>query len=61
MEQTEWEKLPPEEKKLHLYLEQKKLLDEFLSHGAITREQYNKSFHDLTEKMGMQGHERDSL
>lgn len=51
---TEWEKLSPEEKKIQLYLNQKKLLDGFLEHGAITQAQYDKSFRDLTEKMGMQ-------
>ena len=61
MEQTEWEKMSPQEKKLRLYLEQKKLLDDFLARGAITRAQYNKSFEDLTRKMGMEGHEKDTL
>ncbi len=37
-----------------LYLNQVKLLDTFLERGAITQAQYDKSFHDLTEKMGMQ-------
>lgn len=36
MEQTEWEKLSPEQKKIKLYLEQKKTLEEFLERGAIT-------------------------
>ena len=36
-----------------LYLKQKKLLETFLEHGAISREQYDKSLGDLTEKMGM--------
>lgn len=40
------------EKKKELFLNQKKLLEVFLSHGAITREQYNKSFGDLMLKMG---------
>lgn len=61
MEQTEWEKMSPQEKKLRLYLEQKKLLDDFLTRGAITRAQYDKSFGDLTQKMGMAGHEKDTL
>ena len=50
-EQTEWEKLTPEEKKIQLYLNQKKLLQEFLERGAISKAQYNKSLGDLTEKM----------
>ena len=36
-----------------LYLNQKELPDTFLEHGAVTREQYDKSPGDLTEKMGM--------
>ena len=51
MEQTEWEKLTPEEKKVQLYLKQKKLLDDFLERGAISKAQYEKSLGDLTEKM----------
>ena len=53
MEQPEWEKLTPEEKKLQLFLEQKALLDTFLRTGAISQAQYDKSFGDLKEKMGM--------
>ena len=45
--------LSPEEKKKELYLRQKRILDDFLERGAITQAQYNKSFGDLTEKMGM--------
>ena len=59
MEQTDWEKLSPEEKKIQLYLKQKKLLDDFLERGAISRAQYEKSFGDLTEKMGMQAYGRN--
>ena len=42
-----------EEKKRQLYLRQKKTLDLFLEHGAISRAQYDKSLGDLTVKMGM--------
>ena len=35
-----------------LYLKQKALLDTFLEKHAISQAQYNKSLHDLTEKMG---------
>lgn len=45
MEQVEWEKLTPDEKK--------ELLDTFLEHKAISREQYEKSLNDLAEKMGI--------
>ena len=36
-----------------LYLKQKHVLDLFLERGAISREQYDKSLGDLSEKMGM--------
>lgn len=40
------------EQKHLLYLKQKALLDTFLEKKAITQKQYDKSLHDLTEKMG---------
>ena len=43
-----------EEKKRNIYLRQKELLDTFLEHGAISRAQYDKSFGDLTVKMGIE-------
>lgn len=43
-----------DEKKVQLFLNQKELLDTFLSHGAITKAQYDKSLGDLTVKMGME-------
>ena len=46
------EHLTVEEKK-ELYLRQKRILDDFPERGAITQAQYDKSFGDLTEKMGM--------
>ena len=48
----EWTALTPEEKKRKLYEKQKALLDTFLEHGAISRQQYDKSLGDLTEKLG---------
>lgn len=39
------------EKLIRLFFEQKKTLDLFLERGAISQEQYNKSFGDLTAKM----------
>ena len=48
-----WETLSAEEKKRQLYLKQKELLDTFLEHHAISKEQYEKSLGDLTEKMGI--------
>ena len=46
------------DKKRELYLRQKQLLDTFLEHGAISKAQYDKSFGDLTEKMGMANFEQ---
>ena len=40
------------EKNHLLYLRQKALLRLFLEKGAISKEQYEKSLHDMTEKMG---------
>ena len=51
-EQAVWNFLSYEDKNHQLYLHQKELLDTFLRTGAISREQYEKSLHDLTEKMG---------
>jgi hypothetical protein len=53
MEQYEWERLSPEDKKKQLYLNQKQTLEAFLARGAISKAQYDKSLGDLTEKMGM--------
>ena len=41
------------EKRYKLFFQQKELLDTFLSNGAITQAQYNKSYGDLAKKMGM--------
>ena len=38
--------------KRELYENQVQLLKTFFEHGAISQSQYDKSFHDLTEKMG---------
>ena len=43
-----------DEKKIALFLEQKKTLDIFLSKGAITKVQYDKSYGDLVVLMGME-------
>lgn len=55
LEQIEWERLSPEEKKKQLFLNQKKLLDTFLDRRAISKAQYDKSLGDLIEKMEMHG------
>lgn len=51
-EQRAWEAMTRAEKNHQLFLKQKNMLDMFLEHGAITQAQYDKSIHDLTEKMG---------
>ena len=43
-----------DESKLELYRRQKQLLDTFLEHGAISKDQYDKSLGDLKEKMGIE-------
>lgn len=52
MEQAQWEKLTPEEKKKQLFLNQKQTLDLFLEKRAISQAQYDKSLGDLKIKMG---------
>ena len=53
-----WETMTHEEKQEWLFRQQKDTLDRFLEHGAISKEQYNKSLHDLIEKMGINSYER---
>ena len=53
----DWDSLSYEEKNKVLYERQKKMLEEFLVRGAISKAQYEKSLHDLTEKMGMKAYE----
>ena len=52
MEQGEWERLSPDEKKRQLFLRQKKILQDFLARHAISQEQFYKSFGDMMSKMG---------
>lgn len=52
-QQINWTELSPEEKKIRLFLEQKKTLDLFLERGTICQKQYDKSYGDLKEKMGV--------
>ena len=53
--------LTPEEKKIDLFLRQKRTLDLFLERNAISRAQYDKSLGDLIEKMGMKDYENTSF
>lgn len=55
LNQIEWEKLTPQEKKKQLFLKQKKLLETFMERNAISKAQYEKSLGDLRDKMGMHG------
>ena len=48
----QWESMTHEEKQAWLFREQKETLNRFLEHGAISKEEYDKSMHDLIEKMG---------
>ena len=46
-----WDSLSYAEKNRLLYERQKRMLEEFLERNAISKTQYEKSLHDLTEKM----------
>ena len=52
--ETTWEMLSYEEKNHQLFVKQKELLQLFLTKRAISRQQYEKSLHDLMEKTGYQ-------
>ena len=52
--ETAWETLSYEEKNHQLFLRQIELLELFLTKRAISRDQYEKSLHDLMEKTGYQ-------
>ena len=53
-----WSSLSPEEKKRELFIRQKELLDTFLSTGAISQAQHDKSLNCLIEKMGIKDDQR---
>ena len=48
-----WNRLTYEEKNRELFERQKKLLDLFLEKHAISKQQHDKSLHDLTDKMNI--------
>ena len=52
MKNEDWSSLSYEDKNKLLFFRQKRTLDLFLERGAISREQHDKSLHDLIEKMG---------
>ena len=47
----DYSELTPEEKKLDLFLRQKRTLDLFLERNAISKSQYDKSLGNLIEMM----------
>ena len=61
MTETEYSKLSPEEKRVDLYIRQKNMLNDFLKRNAISKEQYEKSLNDMTEKMGMQKYRQTDI
>ena len=52
--QQEFSELSPFEKKMNLFLRQKKTLDLFLERNAISQEQYDKSLSKMKESMGVE-------
>ena len=48
----EYNQMTAEEKKRDLFERQKRTLDLFLEHGAISRAQYDQSLGDLKTRMG---------
>ena len=46
-----WDSLSYEEKNKLLFERQKQMLEEFLERNVISKAQYEKSLHDLMEKM----------
>ena len=53
VENAAWDSLTYTEKNRILFLRQKEMLDLFLERGAISKEQHDKSLHDLIEKMNI--------
>ncbi len=49
-----FEQLSKKEKRIELYLSQKRMLNTFLERNAISKAQYEKSLNDLTTKMHME-------
>lgn len=47
MDDSGWDKLTHEEKRKMLFLKQKKILDDFVTRGAISEEQYKKLLGDM--------------
>ena len=47
-----WDGLTHEEKNHRLFLQQREMLDTIWEHGAISKEQHDKSLREFAEKMG---------
>jgi len=47
----DYSEMSPEDKKLDLFLQQKRTMDLFLERNAISKSQYDKSLGDLIKKM----------
>ena len=50
--QERWAQMTPAQKKRQLFLNQKEILDLFVTRHAISQAQYDQSLCDLREKMG---------
>jgi len=61
MTDEEYFKLSLDEKRVDLYIRQKNMLRDFLERNAISKEQYEKSLNDMTEKMGMQKYRQTDI
>lgn len=53
IDNKEWSLLSYKEKNRSLFHRQKGILDMLLERGAISKEQYDKSLHDLIDKMSV--------
>ena len=51
-EEKEWNTLSYDETNEQLFQHEKRMLEMFLTKGAISRQQFEKSLHDLIEKTG---------
>ena len=54
IENSVWDNLTYAEKNKQLFFKQKQTLDMLLERGTISKAQYEKSLHDLMEKMGIE-------
>lgn len=52
-DEIDWSNLTDDEKKKQLFIKQKKMLNQFLETGAISKNQYDTSLNGLITKMGI--------